>query len=981
MIRTRVSAAAAVLALVAASVLLGAGAAQAGVINPPVITTTDGNTVDNTPLILGTVDDLNGLDLTIQVYVTNGGGTSNYCQVSLPTSGAPANDVLWGCSGTAVPFGANTFTADVWEDFEPGVITGPSNAVVLTVGGTQPAAVGAPAPGAVMSDATPAFSGTGPSLGLIDVNNGAGTSYCVTNVDVAGNWACTAANALPAAVYNVQADPTWINGAPDAGTTPQTLEVVAPPDPTVTQSFSPWVTSATWQSVQGNKDVDANYVQVYVSTDGVNWGFYCNSTGANAGVGSPIWFCDDGPMAGLTLGTNFISAIAFNEGNAASGRGPSITIDRVLPPTITTPAEGLYTSDTTPTISGASPGGTGFTVWEDGGEFVYCSGAIAAGQFSCNSSPLPDGVHSVFVEATPGQGIFSTTRTFTVDTIAPGAPLITAPGGSTTSTHPTVSGTAEPFATVALFRDGGSAACLGGTVTANSAGTWSCATTAILSVGRTYGFSAVQTDRAGNASSAGVPAPQRYVEILAPTVIPPTPPPAEPWTFDFGLDGDEFEPGDSTRVTGAGLPAGANVDIEFHSDPVLLATTVVEPDGTFDALVTIPEDADEGEHHFVVVVTPTDAPPSTQQQPVMVHLPAAAVDPGDAEETTGGGGGPGVDRADPAAPSSLTASLDTFGDILRNPIVLGTAALAGLALLLFVAFPAELLNSTISEQYSRFSRRMPKAPWLGRFTDWLETTPLFGAIAVTVVAAVIFGFADPGFGFEVTSLRVVLACAIALFIVGYLASWIAGRLLDSRWQLGSVMELKPLGLVLAVIGVVLSRILEFSPGFLIGLLIGIGLVGRTTAAQQAKSTLVQAAVVFALALFGWIGYSILSATTAPDSFAVTLAFDTLAAVTTEGLTALFIGLLPFRFLDGASLFAHSKAVWAASYAVVAAAFVLIVIPSAWGEPDGSLWLWVAVVGGFAVVAIAIYLYFRFVAKPIEDDDDEDADLPVLEDAR
>jgi hypothetical protein len=176
MIRTRVSAAVAVLALVAASVFLGVGAAQAGIINPPVITTTDGNTVDNTPLILGTVDDLNGLDLTVQVYVTNGGGTSNYCQVSLPTTGTPANDVVWGCSGTAVPLGANTFTADVWEDFEPGVITGPSNAVVLTVGGTQPAVVGAPAPGAVMSDATPDFSGTGPSLGTIDVNNGAGTS-------------------------------------------------------------------------------------------------------------------------------------------------------------------------------------------------------------------------------------------------------------------------------------------------------------------------------------------------------------------------------------------------------------------------------------------------------------------------------------------------------------------------------------------------------------------------------------------------------------------------------------------------------------------------------------------------------------------------------------------------------------------------------------------------------------------------------------
>jgi phosphotransferase system glucose/maltose/N-acetylglucosamine-specific IIC component len=70
-------------------------------------------------------------------------------------------------------------------------------------------------------------------------------------------------------------------------------------------------------------------------------------------------------------------------------------------------------------------------------------------------------------------------------------------------------------------------------------------------------------------------------------------------------------------------------------------------------------------------------------------------------------------------------------------------------------------------------------------------------------------------------------------------------------------------------------------------------------------------------------------------------------------------------------------VWAAAYAVVAASFVLIVIPSAWGDPGGSLWLWVAVVGGFAVVAVGVYLYFRYLAKPIEDDDAEE---PVLESA-
>jgi hypothetical protein len=80
-------------------------------------------------------------------------------------------------------------------------------------------------------------------------------------------------------------------------------------------------------------------------------------------------------------------------------------------------------------------------------------------------------------------------------------------------------------------------------------------------------------------------------------------------------------------------------------------------------------------------------------------------------------------------------------------------------------------------------------------------------------------------------------------------------------------------------------------------------------------------------------------------------------------------LLPFRFLDGSAIFEHSKVLWAVAYAVAAAAFVLIVLPAAWGELNGSLWLWIAIVGAFALVAVAIYLYFRFWAPPLEEDEE------------
>jgi hypothetical protein len=352
------------------------------------------------------------------------------------------------------------------------------------------------------------------------------------------------------------------------------------------------------------------------------------------------------------------------------------------------------------------------------------------------------------------------------------------------------------------------------------------------------------------------------------------------------------------------------------------------------------------------------------------------------DDAGGAGNGDGIpstasDRNEPAAPSALTDSLDTVRDVLRNPIVIATAGAAGLALLLFVAIPAELLNSTLSEQYERLSRRMPalrrRPGWLDRFVALLKSTPVIGGIAVTLAAAIIFGFADPGFGVDLTSLRVVIACFLGLFVLGFLANAITGLFVSRRWGLGSQMDLKPLGLLLAVLGVVISRLIDFSPGFLIGLLLGLSLTGAATTAQQARATLFRSGVIFAFSIAAWIGFSLVPEGWAATSFASALTVDTLVAITTEGLTALLIGLLPFAYFNGKVIFAHSKVAWAITYVVAAASFVLIVVPNSFSEIGGSLWIWGAVVAGFAVLAVLVFLYFRFWAPGAGDDDSSDDD--------
>jgi hypothetical protein len=323
-----------------------------------------------------------------------------------------------------------------------------------------------------------------------------------------------------------------------------------------------------------------------------------------------------------------------------------------------------------------------------------------------------------------------------------------------------------------------------------------------------------------------------------------------------------------------------------------------------------------------------------------------------------------VNRDEFGAPSALTNALRTLQQVLSNPAVLVTAAGSGAALLLFVAFPAELLNATLAKQYERlFGRlRIMRLRWLQQLRAKLAGAPFVSGTAMIAFTALAFGFVDPHFGFDITSLRLVLALGIALFIVGYLSNAMTSWIVREKWHIGAALDAKPLALILTVVGVLLSRLLGFSPGFLIGLILGISLTGAANAVQRSRMVMLHTGIILGFGIAAWVGYSVLIADTSgdPEGFFRALAIDTLAAVTAEGITALLVGLLPFRFLEGEELFATSKPRWAATYLVVLVAFCLIVLPDAanWEELGSSLWTWLAVLVCFTLASLAIYLYFR-----------------------
>jgi hypothetical protein len=476
-------------------------------------------------------------------------------------------------------------------------------------------------------------------------------------------------------------------------------------------------------------------------------------------------------------------------------------------------------------------------------------------------------------------------------------------------------------------------------------------------------------------------APVGTVTFAAPTTPGGTAGDTAPnWSFSITGDLTNVHPGDSLTITGSGLPSGTSLDTVLHSVPTDLGAVVAAADGTFTQTVTIPSDVELGDHTIQVTASGPGITTTTKQQALTVTAPQAAgsgssgnssgVETTKPTATDGNGEGTGGTHLQP---NILTRALTPFADIAVHPNKIVSAFEIGLVLLLLAVLPAHLLNATVAEQSDRFERRFGgrrRPNWLVRLGAWFKSAPVTGGVIVTLATAILFGFADPKFGFTLASLRLILACGIALFLVGYVANALTGVIARVQWNIVAAVSTRPYGLILTIVGVIISRALHFSPGFLIGLILGLTIQGKSAAGFAWRTVVLRSSIVLLMAIAAWIGYSTLTlGGNEGGTFWSALLIETLVAITTEGVVALLVELLPLRFLEGERVYAHSRVLWGIFYLVTLVVFVLAVVPweGNWDALHGSLWIWIIVLAAFAAVCIGIYVYFRRFAPPLEEE--------------
>ena len=387
------------------------------------------------------------------------------------------------------------------------------------------------------------------------------------------------------------------------------LTVTAPADGEALGDARPEIT--------GTSDADATITVIITDGDGNEVANFTTTPDANGD-----WTAT--PDQDLPEGDYTISVTATRPNGKSTTVDRDVTVDLTAPNlAITAPTDGLITNVGDVTITGTSDPEqvVQVTVTDAGGAEVF-SGDVTAdanGDWSVDVTGLADGDYTVDAVAADEAGNEATAGpvSFTVNT---GAPTITitspAPGEEIDSPTPTISGTAEPGATVEIFIDGEKV----DEVTAGEDGTWTYEVTEDLGEGD-HTVEARTTNEAGSEGSSGEVS--FTIAGDAPLVITsPT-------------DGEDVE-GPDVTITGTGEP-GTEVTVTAGGET---QTVTVDEDGNWS--VTF-EDLPDGETTVEasagddsVTVTVTVVPGMTDDASDSYALSGGCGDCTTASNSTGG---------------------------------------------------------------------------------------------------------------------------------------------------------------------------------------------------------------------------------------------------------------------------------------------------------------------------------------------------------
>ncbi|MGD0194470.1 MAG: FGLLP motif-containing membrane protein [Candidatus Dormibacteria bacterium] len=285
-------------------------------------------------------------------------------------------------------------------------------------------------------------------------------------------------------------------------------------------------------------------------------------------------------------------------------------------------------------------------------------------------------------------------------------------------------------------------------------------------------------------------------------------------------------------------------------------------------------------------------------------------------------------------PSTIANSLPTPAEVFASATTLAVGGVISIGAILFLTFPSQLFNLTFQENYGEIREWWHRA--IRRIVPFQYKRPASRAPArdwtafagVLLLGALAGSLLDPHFGISMSSaytyVAIVLAICIGVAVPALVtAVYHRARHEDQTWRPHALVG----GLAVAAVCVLVSRLTQFQPGYLYGVICGITFAAKLGRVQKGHIVALSTVATIVVAVAAWVIWVPVQgvATRSGASFALIILDDLLASVFVGGLVGTVIGLLPLRFLPGWDLRTWHQGAWLACFAFAVLAFVEVLL--------------------------------------------------------
>ena len=312
---------------------------------------------------------------------------------------------------------------------------------------------------------------------------------------------------------------------------------------------------------------------------------------------------------------------------------------------------------------------------------------------------------------------------------------------------------------------------------------------------------------------------------------------------------------------------------------------------------------------------------------------------------SGGGGRSGVTSGAgvTSGPAPITA-LPTPAQAFSSPARIAASVGISIAALLLITFPANLFNKTFEENYDviaawweprlrRFRRKPTATDADGGEAEAVDEAAaarreqwIFGT--VVVAGAVLGGLLNPKFGANSASADSFIATLLTVLTGTVLAAAVATIYRRRKgYAVTRHLQALPAGLAIAALCVVLSRVSDFQPGYLYGVVCGVAFAGALAKNENGHLVALGHLATIGLAVVAWFLWVPVNHAAAhhPGVFPLVILDDLLASLFVGGLVGSVINLIPVRFMPGHALASWHRGAWMAVFGIAAFGMTEIVL--------------------------------------------------------